>query len=337
MSEPADLVFVGGTGRSGTTVLSHLLDRHSRFRGVPIECRFHCNPKGLADVVGGRATIQAFLEKLRTYWWYRVRIGPRALVPVGVVGRARVAGSRVGLRLRPGRGAVQPRVRGLHEVIPRQRFDAAVERFEAKCADDLLQASRDLFYDLLRPLADRAEKPALVEMSPFTIAAAPELARIFPEARFVHIVRDGRDSGVSKVFLREKAHHPSDAASGIDFWADRLRQAEQGVRGLEPPDRDRLHLVGLDELVWGDREGAYADLLDFLGVADELVMREFFGGMTADAAHRERWREALGSAEQDEITARYEATLDRLEREGYHCAPLLRRSYERTLASHPSN
>ena len=337
MSEPADLVFVGGTGRSGTTVLSHLLDRHSRFRGVPIECRFHCNPKGLADVVGGRATIQAFLEKLRTYWWYRVRIGPRALVPVGVVGRARVAGSRVGLRLRPGRGAVQPRVRGLHEVIPRQRFDAAVERFEAKCADDLLQASRDLFYDLLRPLADRAEKPALVEMSPFTIAAAPELARIFPEARFVHIVRDGRDSGVSKVFLREKAHHPSDAASGIDFWADRLRQAEQGVRGLEPPDRDRLHLVGLDELVWGDREGAYADLLDFLGVADEPAMREFFGGMTADAAHRERWREALGSAEQDEITARYEATLDRLEREGYHCAPLLRRSYERTLASHPSN
>ena len=103
-------------------------------------------------------------------------------------------------------------------------------------------------------------------MSCFTIAAAPELARIFPEARFVHSVRDGRDSGVSKVALREKAHHPTDAASGIDFWADRLRQAEEGVRGLEPRDRERLHLVGLDELVWGDRERAYADLLDFLGV-----------------------------------------------------------------------
>ena len=48
---PADLVFVGGTGRSGTHILSYLLDRHSRFFGVPIECRFHCNPKGLADVV----------------------------------------------------------------------------------------------------------------------------------------------------------------------------------------------------------------------------------------------------------------------------------------------
>ena len=51
---PAELVFIGGTGRSGTHILSYLLDRHSRFRGVPIECRFHCNPKGLADVVRGK-------------------------------------------------------------------------------------------------------------------------------------------------------------------------------------------------------------------------------------------------------------------------------------------
>ncbi len=107
-------------------------------------------------------------------------------------------------------------------------------RFEEGVGHDAVQASRDLFYDLLRPLADDAGKPALVEMSCFTIAAAPELARIFPEARFVHTVRDGRDSGVSKVSLREKPHHPTDAASGVDFWADRLAMAERGVRGLEP-------------------------------------------------------------------------------------------------------
>jgi hypothetical protein len=202
---------------------------------------------------------------------------------------------------------------------------------------DVVQASRTLFFDLLGPLATEAGKPALVEMSPFTIAAAPELARIFGEARFIHSVRDGRDSGVSKALLREKAHHPTDAASGIDFWADRLRQAEEGVRGLEPRDRERLHIVGLDELVWGDRERSYADLLDFLGIRDEPAMREFFEGeMTAGAANRGRWRAGLGPAEQREITARYEATLDRLERESYHCAALLRRSYERELASPPS-
>ena len=227
MTAPAELVFIGGTGRSGTTVLSHLLDRHSRFLGVPIECRFHCNPKGLADVVGGRATVEEFVRKLRTYWWYRIRVGSGALVPVGVAGRTRVALNRAGARLRPGRGS-QGRVRGLHQIVARDRFEEAVAGFEESCNRDLVQASRDLFYDLLGPLGEAAGKPALVEMSCFTIAAAPELARIFPEARFVHAVRDGRDSGVSKVDLREKPHHPTDPASGIDFWAERLRQRRGG-------------------------------------------------------------------------------------------------------------
>jgi hypothetical protein len=315
--EPAKLVFVGGTGRSGTHIVSHLLDRHSRFYGVPIECRFHCNPKGLADVVTGKVDPKRFLVKLRGYWWHRVRIGDRALV------RARWRAL--------GRG----RVRGLHTIISRDRFEAAVARFEGDYPGDVVGASRTLFYDLLQPLADEAGKPVLVEMSCFTIAAAEGLARIFPEARFVHSVRDGRDSGSSKVALRQKPHHPTDVLSGIEFWAERLRQAEDGVRGLTEADRARLHVGSLDDLVWGDRERTYAELLDFLGISDEPAMREFFEReMNADAAHRERWREGLDTAAQAEITSVYEGTLDRLEREGYHCAPALRRSYERTLAPH---
>ena len=230
-SGPADLVFVGGTGRSGTHILSYLLNRHSRFYGVPIECRFHCNPKGLADVVRGRAEPEDFIRKLRGYWWHRVRVGDRAYV------RAKWRAL--------GRG----RERGLHAIMDADRFGAAASRFEREHGDDLVGASRNLFYDLLQPLADRAGKPILVEMSCFTIAAADGLAEIFPEARFVHSVRDGRDSGSSKVSLRQKPHHPTDVDSGIEFWADRLRQAEDGVRGLSAADRERLRVISLDELV----------------------------------------------------------------------------------------
>jgi len=314
---PADLVFVGGTGRSGTHILSYLLDRHSRFHGVPIECRFHCNPKGLADVVRGRATPEDFLRKLRGYWWHRVRVGDRAYVKA----KWRALG----------RG----RDRGLHTIMAHDRFEAAAARFEREHGDDVVAASRNLFYDLLEPLAADAGKPVLVEMSCFTIAAADGLAEVFPEARFVHSVRDGRDSGSSKVSLREKPHHPTDVASGIEFWADRLRQAEEGVRGLSDADRARLRVISLDELVDSDRDGAYAELLGFLGVADEPAMREFFESeMSSDAAHRERWRDGLSEDEQRTIVDLYEATLTQLETEGYHCAPVLRRSYERTLAAH---
>jgi hypothetical protein len=312
----ARLVFVGGTGRSGTHILSYLLDRHSRFFGVPIECRFHCNPKGLADLVTGRTDVDSFLTKLRGYWWHRVRVGDRAFVKA----RWRAIGRR-------------GRVRGLHTIIAPDHFNAAVGRFEDTVSEDVVAASRRLFFDLLKPLADDAGKPVLVEMSCFTIAAADGLAKIFPEARFVHSVRDGRDSGSSKVSLRQKPHHPTDVISGLRFWADRLDQAEEGVRRLDPADRDRLRVISLDELVWSDRERAYAELLEFLGVADEPAMRAFFEAeMNADAAHRDRWREGLDAESQADIVRRYEAELDRLEAEAYHCAPVLRRSYERERA-----
>jgi hypothetical protein len=331
VSDAAQLVFVGGTGRSGTTVTAELLGRHSRFCDVPIECRFHCNPNGLSDVVAGRATPEQFVHKLRTYWWHRVRTGSGVIVPNGIAGRARLGAHRVGRRL--GLGHEESRVRGLHQIIARDRFNEAVARFEQTHRDDLLEASRHLFYDLLEPERERSGKPALVEMSTFTIAGAPELARIFPEARFVHSVRDGRDSGASKTLLREKEHHPTDAISGIDFWADRLRRADLGVKGLPEADRGRLHLISLDELVSSNREGAYGGLLDFLGVADESAVREFFDtAMSAEAANQGRWREGLDADEQRQVTAHYEATLARLELENYHCAPLLRRTFELTLA-----
>ena len=317
---PPDLIFVGGTGRSGTHVVAKLLGAHSRYRKVPIECRFHCNERGLADVVTGKATPEEFVEKLRGFWWHRARFGARATVRFrGLAG----GGNRI-----PGSEA---KVRGLHKIIARDRFEEAVARFETECNRDVVQASRTLFYDLLQPLADEAGRPALVEMSCFTIAAAPGLVKIFPEARFVHSVRDGRDAGSSKVGKRQKGHHPTDVGTGIAWWEQRLRLAEEGFRGL--PDPGLLHAVSLDDLVWGDRERAYRGLLEFLGLAEEPAMRQFFDAeMSAANAHRERWREGLTDDEQAALERSYVAALERIELEGHHCASLLRRAYERDRA-----
>jgi sulfotransferase family protein len=309
----SDVVFVGGTGRSGTHVIARLLGQHSRYEMIPIECRFHCNPSGLADVVTGKATPEEFVAKLRKFWWHRVRHGGRPLARVASLAR------------RSGK------VRGLHKIISRDRFEQAVAGFEENSHRDPVSASRTLFFDLLNPLAENAGKPALVEMSCFTIASAPGLARIFPEARFVHAVRDGRDSASSKVAKRQKAHHPTGVTDGIEWWLGRLRLAEEGVRGLDDPDR--VVPISLDELVWGDRERAYGDLLGFLELSEEPAMREFFTSqMSADAAHRERWREDIAEADQEVISRRYEAALAQLSTDGYHCAEVLRRAYEQAAA-----
>jgi hypothetical protein len=310
--ERPDLLFVGGTGRSGTHVLSHLLGSHPRYARVPIECRFHCNPQGFPDLLAGRVGPEAFLKKLKKFWWRRIRAGEVAPV--------------VAKRLAFGR-----KVRGLHKVVPRERFDAAVEEFEREHVVDLELACRNLFLDLLWPLTAEQGKPGLIEMSCFTIAAGPTLQRLFPESKLIHTVRDGRDAGSSKVSKRQKRSHPRDVFEGLRWWEGRLRTIERGVRQL--PDSSRLLTISLDDLVAGDRETVYAQIREFTGLNDHPAMRAFFDEeMSAGAAHKERWREGLSSEEQAALAREYEKTLERLEREGFHCAPKLRAAYERQPA-----
>jgi hypothetical protein len=306
-ASPPPIVFVGGTGRSGTHVVARLLGHHSSFADVPIECRFHTNPQGFPDLLAGRTTPEQFLRKLRRFWWHRIRAGEplSALLPRLPLGRE---------------------VRGLHKVVPRERFDAAVDRFEVTYPGDLESACRGLFLDLLWPLAEEREKPGLLEMSCFTIASAPTLLRLFPEAKFVHSVRDGRDAGVSKVGKRQKREHPSDALQGVDWWYGRLAEAERGASAIPP---GKVLELSLDELAWADRERAYAGLLEFLGVEDQPQMRDFFDReVSPENANRGRWREGLSETAQGEVVEYYRRTLERIEGEQFESASLLRRVYE---------
>ncbi len=296
----SEIVFIGGTGRSGTHVLASLLGRHSRYADVPIETRFHCNKRGLPALLGGRVTLDGFLEKLRGFWWHRVRVDG------------------------------QPR--GLYNLMRRHEFDAAVERFAAEFHDDPIEASSGLFLALLMPVAATAGKPALVEMSSHNVREAQTLHRIFPDARFIHVVRDGRDSASS---VTTKTWGPGTIIGGIDWWAERLRWIEGGVRGIEDGAEyalpaDCFRVVLLDDLIAGDRDRSYARLLEFLDAEDEEAMREFFEQrMSPAAAHQGRWREGLGAVGRARVGRKYARTLQTLDREGNHVAPVLLEAFDR--------
>jgi Sulfotransferase family len=293
-----EFLFVGGTGRSGTHVVAKLVGRHSVYEKIGNEVRFHCDPGGFPDLLSGAVTLDEFVARLRGTWWRRVQT---------------------------------LRVRGLHRTVPRKRFEAAVERFRSEYVDDPPAACRRLFIDLLGPVAERAEKPGLVEMSCDTVAQGPALLRIFPEAYFIHSVRDGRDAASSRVSKGRGVVYPRDPQQGIEWWEGRLRRIDAAVGEIPP---ERLTVISLDELVYGDREGTYRQLLEHLDTEDELEMRSYFETkMSADRAHRERWREGLSMEEQADYERRYGEALERLERDGVHCAGLLRSAFERTAPS----
>jgi Sulfotransferase family len=288
------VLFVGGTGRSGTHVVAKLVGRHSGYENISNEVRFHCDPGGFPDLLSGAVTPDEFVAKLRGTWWRRVQTF---------------------------------QVRGLHRNVPRKRFERAVDEFRDGFGDDPVAACRALFFDLLGPIADEADKPGLVEMSCDTVAQGPALLRIFEGARFIHSVRDGRDAASSRVAKGKGVVYPRSPQQGIEWWEARLRRIDDAVGEIPA---DRLAVLSLDELVYGDRERTYRRLLDFLGTEDELEMRSYFETkMSAARAHRERWREGVSEDDQRDYVRRYEEALERLEHDGVHCAGLLRTAFQR--------
>jgi hypothetical protein len=296
---PAPILFVGGTGRSGTHVVAKLAARNSNYRLVPVETRFHTDPEGFPGLLAGEVKKRAFIRRMRGFWW---------------------------------RGFQTDRLRGLHRFVPRERFDRALAAFDERFDADPEGACRSLFLDLLWPVTAEGRRPGvasgIVEQSCDVIAQAPTLTKLFPEARFVHVVRDGRDASASRVSQRRWLVYPRTRKQGLEWWEGRIRAIDAGARAIEP---GRLLELGLDDfLVRGARKRAVEELATFAGVGPGMRMRQFMRRrMNPARANRERWRSGLGADQQREVDRAYREILDRLERDGVSCVPILRRALER--------
>jgi hypothetical protein len=218
--------------------------------------------------------------------------------------------------------------------VPDDQFERAVEVFEARFDEDPEAACRQLFYGLLWFKTDELDPaghgPAgLVEQSTDTIAAAPTLVRLFPEAKFIHVVRDGRDASASRVAQTRGLIRPRTRREGLEWWEERIRRIDAGEAAIPP---DRLLIVSLDELLLLQApRPALRPLCRFLDLWPYGRMRVFFRDrMNAERANTDRWRRGLSDVRAAELAREYEALVARLEADGVRCAPLLRQTLERS-------
>lgn len=276
---PADPVFVGGTGNSGTTIVGRMLGHHPQYALVPIELKFHADPAGVPGVLAGRVTPAELADALRGRWFRH---------------RHHSGGAR-----------------GLQLALGEAQLEAAVQRFEGACAGDPRTALAQLIRDIAVAAApDGPGRPSWVETTPRTVIAAPALAGLFPGARIVDMVRDGRDVAISK--MRQGLQVP-DVDAALDWWARKL------LRGRQAAARAGASVVTvrLEDLVRDDREATYARLLGALDLEDAPAMRAFFDTkMPASDAHIGRWREDLDAGEQARFDARYGALVAELRDQG---------------------
>ena len=162
------------------------------------------------------------------------------------------------------------------------------------------------------------------------MAQAATLVRLFPEAKFVHVVRDGRDASASRVAQTRGLVYPRTRRQGLDWWEARIRMIDAGSRAIPT---ERLLTISLDELLLlGSRRGL-KHICRFAGVYTNLKMKQFFNRrMSSELAHSERWRSGLSDRRAEKLERLYAAAVDRLDADGVGCALLLRRTLERSLA-----
>jgi hypothetical protein len=301
VAKPPPVLFVGGTGRSGTHVVAKLLGKHSKMALVPVEVRFHVEQDGFPGLLSGEVTKDEFLRRLRGFWW---------------------------------RGFQTRRMRGLYRFVPEERFQGAVGAFEAAFDDDPEGACHALFHDLLGVRQERAQAPTLVEQSCDTVAEGATLSRLFPEAKFIHVVRDGRDASASRVSQTRGLVYPRTRRQGLQWWEERIRSVDAGARAIPG---DRLLTVSLDEFLLIGRR-ALRPFCRFVRIYPQPKMKRFYRRrMSPELAHSERWRAGLRDRHADELERAYDEIVAGLEADGVACAPLLRRTLDRSRGSAPAD
>lgn len=275
-------VFVGGSARSGSHAIGRLLDSHPRYHLVAVEAQFQSSRGGLSDLLAGKTDLDAFCERTMTEWWRR------------------------GLRHN----------RGLRTILDRQSLKRALDEFRTAFDDDPWEAGRRLIYAVLDPAAEAAEKPAWVDLSGGNIPNAPTLAKLFPRARFIHMVRDGR--AVTAALLRKRLA-TDDREQAFDHWLRRVRSAHHAIGEIPPEMIETIELEGLAAF---DRERSFERLLRLLDLDDPGPMREHFDReISADRAHVGAWRERIAPADVRWVDRRYRRTIRRLRREGIDWVP----------------
>ncbi len=286
-------VFSGGTGRSGTTVLAKLLRAHPHVRASrPLEIRCVTDSGGLLDLCVGPGvdapwqvrTLQRvpaglereFGRRMRTRWWRRTnRLGHES---------------------------------GLHRGITEEQRDALVAGLRSTVRAEPLTAGREFLVGLMNAQGVTDES-WWIDTSPPNIAHADRIAKLIPEALFVHMVRDGRDSAAS---VMAETWGPDDPVTAVEWWAVRMRRAHRALRQIPP---ERVLTLALEDLVVFEREQSYRAVLDFLSLPDRPRMRRYFSDrMPAERVKPGSWRSRV--ADPGALERAYETARDRLIQEG---------------------
>lgn len=287
-------VFVGGTGRSGTTVMGDLLGKHPDVRtSTPIEIKFLSNRSGLLDVVFGRdespnkkkETVSIF--HYRTYRKRKLREKEK-LADILAEFEDQVWNKWWDIDAPP------PHGRGLISGISRSNLEKLMTSLRRDLKLNRIWAARRFIKRFIALQDEAGAEKYWVETTPMNIPTADKLLKLFPNALFITMVRDPRDVIAS---LLTKNWGPTTPMEGLTWIEKRLTDGHNALK--EVPTKQKI-IIALEDLAIHQREGTYQKVMGFLMLSDSPAMRKFFEEeLTPANASSGRWKIEISSPEFD--------------------------------------
>ena len=168
-------------------------------------------------------------------------------------------------------------------------FEFAAEEAISRAADKS-GTYREFVSGLYAEFAAQHGKPLAGEKTPDYVKCLPLLHSLFPEAKIIHIIRDGRDAALSVLDWATETKGPGKFRLWRDeplavcalWWAEQVRS---GLRRGRPLGPSLYHEVSYEELV-RDPEQEARDMSRFLGLAYSDQMLRYHEGKVRDNPNR---------------------------------------------------
>ena len=110
------------------------------------------------------------------------------------------------------------------------------------------------------------------DKTPRYVRHIPLLARLWPDARFIHLIRDGRNVALS---YADVPFGPKNVAAAAQLWSGRV---QAGLRDGRPLGGKRYLEINYEDLV-EDPKGEIADLCEFLDLDFDAGMLNYTEGL----------------------------------------------------------
>ena len=279
-------IFICGTGRCGTSILQKILSYHKDIFSLRYEGRFITSQDGLISVLkmGYDAELfSTFGAKILGEWYQKIYRGG---MPGEYIGGLCANIDDI--------NTIKP----LIEVLQKELLLSKIREKE-------IDAVRRFISGIFGLAMNETEKKRWLEKTPTNILYMKELLEIFPEAKFIHIYRDGRDVAASiiangfwpiwendvlTVYTRLKSRSVRDCAI---YWREFL---SFGFNQAQKLPQNRYVHIKMEDLI-ATTEQTLRELCDFIGEDFDQSMMS----VTLTKHNIGRWKESFSEKDKEDF------------------------------------